>query len=134
MNHESIVYGCIKDEAEVDVAERRRVNQLALEGLAPADTWPVLSREMFSTSGNAGDISFHTDVTHFGASYQGIEYEWKLWLEQFEHLLRKMYWVSATVHLETDISGTHTFVWEADGGEHCPGHDNIALRCEWVHE
>ncbi len=134
MNQESIVYGCIKDAAEDDVAERRRTNQNALAELSPAESWPVLSREMFTASNNAGDISFHTDVTHFGASYQGVEYEWKHWLEQFENLLRKMYWVSATVHLETELSGSHSFVWETDRGEHIPGSDDIQIRCEWMHE
>ncbi len=134
MNQESIVYGCIKDTAEEEIAERRRINQAAIESLASAESWPVLSREMFTASSGTGDISFHTDVTHFGASYQGVEYEWKHWLEQFENLLRKMYWVSATVHLETELSGSHCFVWETDRGEHMPGSDDIQIRCEWVHE
>lgn len=134
MNQESVVYGCIKDSADNGVAERRQVNKAALSSLPAAESWPIISREMFSTPETQDEISLHTHVTHFGASYQGIEYEWKHWLEQFENLLRKMYWVSATVHLETEMSGTHSFIWHTDKGEHQPGVNDIKIRCEWIHD
>ena len=138
MNQESVVYGCIKDTADGGMDERRQVNKDALEALPAAEFWPVISREMFSMShslaDNVDEIALHTQVTHFGASYNGIEYEWQHWLEQFEALLRQMYWVSATVHLETEISGTHSFVWHTDTGEHKPGAEDIKIRCEWIHD
>lgn len=135
MDQESIVYGCIKDTALDNVAERRRVNRDAMISLPPVETWPVLSREMFSAQDQqTEDSSLQSEVMHFGASYQGVEYEWKHWMEQFEALLKKMYWVSATVHLETEMSGTHSFVWETNKGQHEPGSDDIQIRCEWVHE
>lgn len=103
--------------------------------LPPAESWPVLAREMFSPpQQTASDITFHTEVTHFGASYQGIEYEWQLWTRQFEELLKKMYWVSASVHLETEDNGVHSFLWETDGDYHVPGSSAINIRCEWTHE
>jgi hypothetical protein len=80
----------------------------------------------------ATDASLMTEVMHFGASYQGVEHEWNYWLEQFESLLRKMYWVSATVHLETEMSGLHSFVFETDGVAHEPNQSDIQIRCEWV--
>ncbi len=132
---ESIVYGCIKDGAYDNVAERRRTNREAMLSLPSAESWPILAREMFSVpQQTASDITFHTEVMHFGASYQGIEYEWQQWLDQFESLLRKMYWVSASVHLETEDNGTHSFVWETDGEYHVPGSDAINIRCEWTRE
>ncbi len=137
MLSESIVYGCIKDSTDRNAEERRRVNREAMMSLPSAESWPVLSREMFSfTDSDAADIdmAFRTEVLHFGASYQGIEYEWKHWLEQFERLLEKMYWVSAVVHLETEMSGNHSFLWEAKGDCHLPGTDVTNVRCEWVHE
>ena len=46
-----------------------------------------------------------------------------------------MYWVSAYVHLETEMSGVHSFIWESiDAEYHTPGSNNIHLRCEWVKE
>ena len=80
------------------------------------------------------NLHLTTDVMHFGASYQGAEHEWKYWLEQFENLLRKMYWVSAIVHLETEFSGLHSFIYEVDGAHHFPNQSNIKLRCEWARE
>ncbi len=77
---------------------------------------------------------FRTEVLHFGASYQGIEYEWQHWLSQFESLLAKMYWVSVVVHLETELSGVHSFCWESTGDYHHPGAAVTNVRCEWVHE
>ncbi len=137
MQEESVVYGCIKDSVyRPDGIDRIMVNREAMASLPSADSWPLLCREMFTSSSQlAGDISQHTEIVHFGAPYQGIEYEWQLWIEQFEALLHKMYWVSAYVHLETEMSGVHSFIWESINAEyHSPGSDDIQLRCEWVKE
>jgi hypothetical protein len=136
MDQESIVYGCIKDIPEMtSEAIRVKVNRDAMLTLPHADEWPFLSQEMFAipeTNLNTGN--YQTEVMHFGASYKAVEYEWDQWIAQFEALLSKMYWVSATVHLETELSGTHTFTWESKGNCHTPGSGNMRVRCEWSHE
>lgn len=136
MDQESIVYGCIKDiPVLTNESIRLRTNRDAMLSLPRAEEWPFLCQEMFSIpeldvcSGN-----YQTEVMHFGASYKAVEYEWDQWVEQFELLLSKMYWVSATVHLETELYGTHTFIWEAGGACHTPGSGNMKVRCEWSHE
>ncbi len=135
MQEESVVYGCIKDTVhEQNVSHRIQTNRDALLALPAAESWPLLSREMFAATAHAADIAVHTEVVHFGASYLGIEYEWGVWMEQFEALLSRMYWVTATVHLETEGSGTHSFIWETTDEYHEPGNSDIRLRCEWVHE
>ena len=135
MQAESVVYGCIKDSVyEQEVTHRAKANRDALLELPSADSWPLLSREMFAATDHATDIDIHTEVVHFGASYRGIEYEWQVWIEQFEALLRKMYWVTVTVHLETEMSGTHSFVWETNHAYHEPGRSDMKLRCEWLHD
>lgn len=135
---ESIVYGCIKDlvsTANDETMARRQANLQVMQELPSAEDWPLLSREMFAASPDGLDIgSVHTDVIHFGSSYKAIEHEWNEWLAQFESLLRNMYWVSATVHLETELNGTHTFIWEPDAAFHAPNRGGINLRCEWSHE
>ena len=136
MDQESIVYGCIKDIPEF-ASERDRLlaNRHAMLSLPNAEEWPFLCQEMFSIPDEKSfNNSYQTEVMHFGASYKAIEYEWDSWIAQFETLLSKMYWVSATVHLETELSGTHTFTWETDGKGHAPGEGNIKVRCEWSHE
>ncbi len=135
MQGESVVYGCIKDTVfRPDGIDRIKVNRHAMASLPSAESWSLLSREMFTSSSQlASDIHQHTEIVHFGAPYLGIEYEWQMWLEQFEALLRKMYWVSAYVHLETELSGVHSFVWECvDADYHIPGSGDMHLRCEWV--
>lgn len=136
MDQESIVYGCIKDASWLELdSTRRRTNREAMLGLPPADDWPLLCRDMFAIPRLEPDRSnYTTEVMHFGASYRAIEYEWEQWIEKFEQLLSQMYWVSATVHLETELSGTHTFSWESRGNCHVPHSGDMQVRCEWSHE
>lgn len=132
---ESVVYGVIKNIAEQDVAQHRHHNRPAMEQLPSAESWSLVNREMFSLPEQQSiDLSLATEVMHFGASYIGVEHEWKYWLEQFEGLLRKMYWVSATVHLETEMSGVHSFVFATNGMGRKPNQSDIQIRCEWVKE
>ncbi len=136
MDQESIVYGCIKDAFLADLdTTRRHVNRQAMLELPNADDWPFLCQEMFAIPRVEVDHgNYQTEVMHFGASYQAVEYEWEQWIEQFETLLSKMFWVSATVHLETELSGTHTFTWESNSNWHEPGSGDMQVRCEWSHE
>jgi hypothetical protein len=137
MDQESIVYGCIKDANDYDSTDvgRRVANRDAMLSLPKADGWPFLCQEMFALPKTAiGQDNYQTDVMHFGASYKAIEYEWEQWINKFEELLSQMYWVSATVHLETELSGTHTFTWESSSNSHVPGNSDMQVRCEWSHE
>ncbi|HWV15681.1 MAG TPA: hypothetical protein VN030_09615 [Cellvibrio sp.] len=136
MEQESIVYGCIKDIPDpANYFEHSRTNREALLSLPSADEWPFICREMFSIpEQNVLSNNYQTEVMHFGASYKAVEHEWNQWIAQFEMLLSKMYWVSATVHLETELSGIHTFTWRANGNCHVPGSDKLQVKCEWSHE
>lgn len=136
MNQSSIVYGCIKDTIfnnSNDQAEcHRRINQLVMKSLPSIEDFPLLSREMFAQT--SGENISSTNIVHFGTSYDGIEYEWETWIKEFESLLNDMYWVSATVHLETEFNGVHTFNWEADNDFHEPNSGEFSCRCEWTRE
>jgi len=138
MDQESIVYGVIKNVSYVDenlALQRRRVNRAALLDLATAEECPFLSRDIFSMpSVERTDTDYQTNIIHFGASYKAVEYEWEHWVSKFEGLLKQMYWSSAVVHLETELSGHHTFIWEAAKGYHEPSQDQLYVRCEWAHE
>lgn len=137
MDQESIVYGCIRDSATGDDDSRHQRmahNHRIIDGLPDADGWPFLSRDMFGVTGmSESEGTYQTQVIHFGASYRAIEYEWQDWLAKFESVLREMHWISAKVHLETELSGHHTFMWETHGSAHQPG-ESLSVRCEWERE
>lgn len=133
-DQESIVYGCIKDVAEFDL-QQRKINRAAILALPRADGFAFLSQEMFTLPAlMPAPGSYQTEVMHFGASYQAIEYEWSQWIRAFEQLLEKMYWHSAVVHLETELAGTHSFYWQATNNRHVPDSGRLSVRCEWVRE
>ena len=137
MDQESIVYGCIKDQPgdEAERDHRYHANATAIAALPEDDGFPLLAREMFGSSGrDPFSGTYHTQVIHFGASCRAVEYEWEQWLARFEALLAKMYWISATVHLQTELSGNHTFIYQPKGGIHRPGDGPLAVRCEWEHD
>lgn len=136
---ESIVYGCIRDTVyhagQEQARQRRAVNRAVLASLPSIEDWPLLAREMFAAPIEVVEYgAMHTDVMHFGSAYRSVEYEWDHWLSSFEAMLQRMYWVAATVHLETEFNGRHTFTWEAEGDDHQPSESRLAMRCEWVRE
>jgi len=135
-DEESIVYGCIKDIVDVEpMSSRRRANRKALLSLPRLDDWPYLCQEMFSMPYSSIDKEqYQTHVIHFGASYKAVEYEWNLWMKKFESLLSNMYWVSAVVHLETELTGTHTFTWLNGKDEYGPDSQLSAVQREWIQE
>jgi hypothetical protein len=136
MEQEAIVYGCIKDIAPFGTElERIRINRTAILSLDEVAAPVLIYRSMFLVPSVEETLYRHqTEIMHFGASYRDIEKQWPTWIAQFEALLSKMYWVSAKVHLETELSGTHTFSWDASGDYHTPGSAGMAVRCEWSRE
>lgn len=139
MDLESFVYGCIKDRvspSDVNLRQRRCINKAAILSLPRRDTWPYLSADIFSSSGEdelAG--TFYSQIIHFGASYHAVEQSWGQWIDKFEELLQKMYWSSVVVHLETEQSGNHIFTWESSSGHyHEPNTGSLELHREWVRE
>ncbi|MGK0440448.1 MAG: hypothetical protein ACJA0N_000237 [Pseudohongiellaceae bacterium] len=139
MDQESVVYGCIKDTVYSDDSEQfllHRENNLQVMGALPSiEGWPLINREMFSMPAVASDLDdTNTNVVHFGTSYKAIEYEWEDWIGKFEVMLKKMYWVSATVHLDTELNGLHTFTWESEEEFHVPDSGDLSVRCEWSRE
>lgn len=138
-DQESIVYGVIRhlpSSNEMDARRERRNNLASVQCLPTGieDDMSLLRREMFSMAGvDLFSGTYQTQVIHFAGSYRAVEYEWENWLCQFEALLKSMYWVSATVHLETELSGKHTFNWQAEHG-HTPSDADLRMNCEWERE
>lgn len=136
MPQESIVYGCIRDSSgHHNMVERQYCNRQVIFSLPKDDEWPFLSQDMFSLShfDSSQTNTFQSPIIHFGAAYRAIEYEWDEWIIHFENLLNRMYWVSATVHLETELFGMHAFSWQVPDGAK-PGAQPHCLKCRWVQE
>jgi len=138
MDQETLVYGVIRCVASHDRLEDlhyRQANRNAVLALGTTDDFPYLTLDMFNLpSGQAMQGTYMTPLIQFAASYRAVEYEWHRWLEKFEHLLKDMYWRSATVYLETELSGKHVFSWESRGDFHSPGSQVAQVNCEWEHE
>ena len=136
MLQETIVYGVIKGVSSADeglLLKSRIINCDGILDLGEYDHFPYLCTSMFSIPGATQEQgTYQTQVIHFAASYQAVEYQWQDWMNKFERLLKKMYWVSVKVHLETELQGTHLFTWESNN-YHQPG-DELSVRCEWEHE
>ena len=153
VDQESVVYGRIKSASSLSVKDIKKqiyTNKKALLLLSDAgllcsassttdslsnEQCPLLTQDMFCVSRlqmNGEHAS--ANVIHFAMSYHGVEYEWSEWMIKFESLLKSMYWQSVVVHLETELSGLHTFKWESVNACHVPGKDDFNVRCEWDHE
>lgn len=138
MEQEAVVYGCIKtpsSSASNEQYRHRMTNRRAILALPTMNqSWGFLSQDIFKLPPSATQLyPYHTDVIHFGASYQAIESQWKQWVTEFESLLKQMYWSSVAVHLNTEFSGTHDFTWETST-LHQPGGNPLSVRCQWSHE
>lgn len=137
MKSESIVYGCIQHLPFGDPVARQASclhNRRVLRTLPSVELNELFYRELFTAQTPLDKKSWRSQVIHFGASYESVEYEWGHWIRQFEELLKDMYWVSAVVHLETELYGTHSFNWQAAEAYHAPGEAPLQVRCEWARE
>lgn len=112
MAHEALVYGCICAPAwkTDDFYQLHRLNKTVLQSLPENDTtFPCINRSMFSIPNEQG--IYHQQVIAFGASYRNLEYEWHIWLDKFESILRTLYWWDIRLVTEFEIMGTYTYHW-----------------------
>jgi hypothetical protein len=89
-------------------------NREVLARMADDDDWPWLVRGMFAVPPVRPVGTYRRQVIHFGASIKDDPQDrsvWDVWLDKFEGLLRRMYWFSARVHLETEFEPSRVFEW-----------------------
>jgi hypothetical protein len=120
MTEQSIIYGYIQgaEWMSSDPRKLHRLNRQIIENLPVKDTFPYLTRSMFSIPGD--DIeqgTFRSQIIHFAASMREAESQWRVWLEKFESLLKKLYWFNAMVHLRAEVMGDYEYEWTVDAGQ-----------------
>src|SRR5215469_1879973 len=108
MGHISTVYGKIvglPKYGDIGLALRRK-NKNVIESLPTDDSqWPWIDRGMFLVQDPESPKMYRDQVIVFGASYKEVEVEWEEWLKKFESILKQLYWMTATIHLETELVG-----------------------------
>jgi hypothetical protein len=99
---------------DIDRKLRHKIaqNLLAISTLPEEDTWPFLSRHLFSSSTHSIQTTYKSQIIHFGGSFKQIELDWEEWLTKFEALLSKMYWDEVQLHLFSEWMAPYHYVWK----------------------
>jgi hypothetical protein len=85
----------------------RRANDAVIASLPQDDPWPPLCRAMFSVTG-ADELHGSAKgqrVIHFAGHFNAIGQDLPQWLDKFEALLRRLYWIQAEVLLMHTYTG-----------------------------
>jgi hypothetical protein len=104
LSHDSYVSGYIKLENREGMVEALA----QLPTASGADTWPYLTRSMFSIT---DDPRYREDVLHFGASFKDILSGWGDWERKFEKLLIRLEHRGARVLVEDCYRGDFLVSW-----------------------
>jgi hypothetical protein len=105
MGHFTDLYGCI-----IGIREHSEQNIMAISELPYDDQYPYLLRDMFALP--RIEVGYQEQIFAFGLQYKSLESIWDQWLENFEALLRKMYWDAAHAHVITEMWGVYHFTWK----------------------
>ncbi len=135
MGQEAIIYGRI--EGVVWRIDRPRLlqdrNAATLDLLPVTDEWPCLVRGMFAVPAPWPQGTYRQQVIHFGASLADGTDVGPRWVEKFEGLLRRLYWLTAVVHLETEAGPSPAWRWEpTDAALARLGRDDPPPVDEWT--
>ena len=108
MAQEAVIHGAIVcpaapgDPREALMAD---TNAEVVSTLPQLDHWPWLTRSMFALPAGFPQGSYRSQVIHIGLSIKGRpnEPQWlDPWLDKFEGVLRRCYWVRARLIVEPD--------------------------------
>ncbi|MDJ0365727.1 hypothetical protein QMK33_11240 [Hymenobacter sp. H14-R3] len=112
MAHNTLVYGRINSPAwkTKDFYKLHLLNERIISELPEfSENIPSINKTMFSTANEQG--TFRQQVITFGASYKSLEYEWELWLEKFESILSKLYWLDVKIYVDFELLGDYKYEW-----------------------
>lgn len=117
MGHEVIITGHIQGSqwrAGKRFTWTFDLNREVIGGLPTEDEWPFLVRDSFALPALYPHGIYRTQIIHFGLSLKDEPTDrdvWDLWIHKFEAVLRRMYWLRATVTLETEFEAIRTYEW-----------------------
>jgi hypothetical protein len=119
MSEQGTIYGCIFGTGLIGspkTNEIYRLNKAAVEALPDKQDWEqtVLIRSIFHVPMPDTEYFYRLQVIHFGTAINHLDAYWETWFNQFEALLRTLYWLEAHVHMEAEGFGKHSYYWEAD--------------------
>jgi hypothetical protein len=127
VGHQAIIYGRIQGERYAVQGRRTGVHEYNAEVIRSLpdrdENWPFLTRHMFAFAehrmGGDADLGLYkSQVIHFGASLKdepNEEVHWEKWLAKFEGLLlKKLAWISAKVHLETQLRPERIYIYRSE--------------------
>ncbi len=117
----TIIYGVIQEYglSHKKLQEIYAHNEHVINNLPTSDSWPPLSKEMFSITKNdklteGPNLEYWGRTIHFAASLKSVEHEWTEWKAKFENLLQNLCWTEAHVHFKTEYTGVISFKWRVD--------------------
>ncbi|UZR96393.1 hypothetical protein [Chondrinema litorale] len=69
-------------------------NEKIISSLSTSNSWPPLSKEMFSITKNDKEIKLYNleywgRMIHFAACLKSVEYDWLEWKKKIENLLQR---------------------------------------------
>lgn len=106
---------------------RRAVRTTKLDG-----SYPRILPEMFSVGASEEYTYYEHTIVSFAATYKNLEggVSWSEFILKFEHLLNKVDFDLARIHLETEFLGDYHFFWGAKrSGDYNPYNKPGMIEC-----
>jgi hypothetical protein len=107
MAHRTILHGYIDEQLIAKSYSRRNDARLAALPNGARSHPPLITRDLFA----APHYVSLGRIIPFGAAYNGVEGHWNRWRDEFEALLRTLYWWETQVWVETEVWGGYHCTW-----------------------
>jgi hypothetical protein len=119
MLQEATLFGCILGGYADDVQEQHNAKIIAdLPKTVDFEAGVFLSSAIFKVPKRyPATLFYRRQVIHFAISYNHLETYWKEWLQEFEELLRRLYFSDAYLYLEGVLNIERTeYYWSSGFG------------------
>jgi len=106
--------------------------RLALRVTKLDGSYPLIVPEMFSVGASKEREYYEHTIVSFAATYKNVEdgSSWSEFVLKFEHLLNKVDFDIARIHLETEFLGDYHFFWGAKrSGNYNPYNKSDMIEC-----